>query len=379
MRHASFLRPLCSRFGPRGPLTAMLSALLAASLLCVPIAPAGADALPSPTSTATSTPPDTATASESPGTASAASPHADGTIVHDGISYLAESSGSHRTATVTAYDPHVGGNGATVPKTVAGFGGEYTITAIGERAFMATGLVQVRLPDTVSTIGADAFSDNPGLRSVALGGIVSAVEPASSAHHSFDPSVEITYPATLDSEIVGQFGFSHPMWRGYTSRYRLPVPARARITVDRPASDATDHGSSAVTDGSPSVAVTVEVTPKITGVVAGGTVELTIRNRPEATIRLTLDSRGIAGTHLTVPRGSAPVEITADYLGDGSVESTTASTRVTLSDLTTSRDGADGPSGAQGAASRSGNVMRSSSPLRSWSPHGLRSPVPSVY
>ena len=76
----------------------------------------------------------------------------------DGIWYNLESTG--KTAEVTSADDRTKYDGGVViPETVTHGGVGYSVTSIGSRAFWScTSLTNVTIPNSVTSIGEDAFS-----------------------------------------------------------------------------------------------------------------------------------------------------------------------------------------------------------------------------
>ena len=82
------------------------------------------------------------------------------TFTIDGITYSADDANSAAGATVTDYDPAVGGHEVVIPDTVSYLSQDYAVTTIGTRGFENNALISVDIPDTVTTIGNNAFHGN---------------------------------------------------------------------------------------------------------------------------------------------------------------------------------------------------------------------------
>ncbi len=89
-----------------------------------------------------------------------------------------------------------------IPNGVSDTENEFSVTAIGERAFSESGITSVIIPNTILTIGDAAFLDN-GLSSVAIPDSVTAIGVASFAKNFFE---SITIPVSMTSMGNEAFG-----------------------------------------------------------------------------------------------------------------------------------------------------------------------------
>jgi uncharacterized repeat protein (TIGR02543 family) len=92
-----------------------------------------------------------------------------------GFTYTADSSSVNAGATITAYSGPTGV--LSIPSTVTLGGTSYAVTAIGASAFSTKSLTSVVIPNSVTSIGANAFQFNPNLSSITIGTGVSALNP----------------------------------------------------------------------------------------------------------------------------------------------------------------------------------------------------------
>ena len=80
-----------------------------------------------------------------------------------------------KVATVTGYYSSNEPTDVVIPNTIE-YGGDYSVTTIGERAFAyCTSLVSIDIPNSVTTIGEQAFYDCTSLASVNIGESVTTI------------------------------------------------------------------------------------------------------------------------------------------------------------------------------------------------------------
>ena len=91
-----------------------------------------------------------------------------------GMTYSVDDADVAAGATVTDYDPAVGGLDISIPSTVNVDGRAYTVTTIGDEAFLQKALTSVVIPGTVTSIGDHGFAQN-ALTSVVIPDSVTSI------------------------------------------------------------------------------------------------------------------------------------------------------------------------------------------------------------
>lgn len=102
-----------------------------------------------------------------------------GTVV-DGVVYVADDAAPAAGARVTGYTP--GPTAVVIPDSVNIGGTLYAVTEIADAAFMSSALTSLVIPDSVHTIGDDAFRGASSLTSVDLGDGVETIGEYAFAH-----------------------------------------------------------------------------------------------------------------------------------------------------------------------------------------------------
>jgi len=121
------------------------------------------------------------------------------TQVINGIEYYIAGT----TATVVSMNPKYSGN-INIPSTVDYEGKNYTVTRIGNHAFLkCIGLTSITLPNSITSIGNSAFKECTGLTSVILSNNLTNI--GNSAFRDCINLTSITLPSNLTS--IGKYAF----------------------------------------------------------------------------------------------------------------------------------------------------------------------------
>ncbi|GAA4272412.1 leucine-rich repeat protein [Aquimarina gracilis] len=91
------------------------------------------------------------------------------TFTVEGITYKVTGLGSTKTVTITN---NTNTGNLTIPGTITRGGNDFSVTGIGDEAFVFNQLTHVTIPDGVASIGANAFNGNPDLGIVVPEGTV---------------------------------------------------------------------------------------------------------------------------------------------------------------------------------------------------------------
>lgn len=121
--------------------------------------------------------------------------------VVDGVTYVADDTNVAAGATATAYSP--GPVAVVIPSTVTIGALSYAVTAIGPAAFKNSAITSVVLPDSVLTIGNEAFRAAGSLVTVDLGDGVQTI--GEYAFTNADHVLAIDIPDSVTS--IGQWAF----------------------------------------------------------------------------------------------------------------------------------------------------------------------------
>ncbi|WP_396591661.1 leucine-rich repeat protein [Allomuricauda sp. R78024] len=100
------------------------------------------------------------------------------TFTVEGITYKVTGLGSTKTVTITN---NTNTGNLTIPGTISRGGNDFSVTGIGDEAFVFNQLTHVTIPDGVASIGANAFNGNPDLAIVVL----EAADPPSIQTNTF--------------------------------------------------------------------------------------------------------------------------------------------------------------------------------------------------
>lgn len=119
----------------------------------------------------------------------------------DGVTYTADDTAVASGATVTAYSP--GPANVVIPGHVTIGPTSYPVTAIGGSVFANSGITSVTIPDTVLTIGAQAFRSADSLVTVDLGDGVTTIGEFAFTNDGHVTDIEI--PDSVTS--IGQWAF----------------------------------------------------------------------------------------------------------------------------------------------------------------------------
>ena len=128
----------------------------------------------------------------------------------DGIAYNINS--DNQTVSVTYTDGssnptnnYVGITELSIPSTVINSSKTYTVTSIGQSAFAYSGLINVTIPNSVTTIGLSAFVQCKNLTSVSVGNNVTTIEQYAFA--GCEKLKILTLPNSVTS--IGPFAFEY--------------------------------------------------------------------------------------------------------------------------------------------------------------------------
>ena len=122
-------------------------------------------------------------------------------MVIDGVTYVADDANPTAGATATAYTP--GPTAVVIPATVTIGATSYVVTAIGPAAFMSKPITSVVIPDTVLSIGNQAFRGASALTTVDLGDGVQTI-----GEYAFTNDNRVTAIVIPDSVTsIGQWAF----------------------------------------------------------------------------------------------------------------------------------------------------------------------------